>query len=235
MVANIHFRWAIFVVLLGLSFWAGRASHVPQSNLTDRAKKAPSILINLSSFKGGETLGGNSAEENHHESESKERIPIPVPEVIREKLLHLAGNEAHEIEQTNLRETVARDAPGAIDYLAQGESLEMMLRWLVQLWSKKDPETASAWLLDNQGRQHYDAAVEGLTQGIASKNPESAMGWAKIITDPVIKTRVWTAAGYQQYRHDSRNLDQSMETSDSKGGKECGHNSRGSDSRRCRV
>jgi hypothetical protein len=66
-----------------------------------------------------------------------------------------------------------------------------------------DPEKAAAWLLANHDQDHYDSAVEGLTQGLASKDPESALEWASVITDTVIKMRVVSAAGYEQFHHDS--------------------------------
>ena len=132
------------------------------------------------------------------------RTHLPIPEDVLEKFTEIAVYASEDFGKFHqaIEAWLARDAEGAIAYLTQGEHPQEMLRWLIQLWGRTNPEKASQWLLANRDRDHYDFAVEGLTKGVASKEPESALEWAGLIADPVIKVRVWNAAGFEQYRHD---------------------------------
>jgi len=98
---------------------------------------------------------------------------------------------------------VQSDPESAIEWLAQGDRRDDILRVLLYAWASMSPEDSAAWLESNKGTEEYSSAVLGHALGIAQgEGFGEALDWLDSINDPLARTQIWSVAGEGAYDED---------------------------------
>ena len=121
------------------------------------------------------------------------------------EFLAVAAGELENLWETAavIQEWMEHDPDGALDWLADGDRRNDILRVMFAIWGEDNLEAASNWLAANKEMEGYQHAAAGLAVGLVENDQsEAALAIADEIDDPLAKSYLWTRAGMDLYEAD---------------------------------